>query len=122
MRKNHEQYRVLDEAESIAKYARELNDQGVHAIAVLAHVAATSKNGVAEGPAADMIKKLNQIYPENSVDIVFAVTTTNIQMGWSEIPWSFKVRLKGKPTRMSGGVLDTDTADFVKLQLLKLLR
>ena len=58
MRKNHEQYRVLDEAESIAKYARELNDQGVHAIAVLAHVAATSKNGVAEGPAADMIKKI----------------------------------------------------------------
>ena len=27
LRKNHEQYRVLDEAESIAKYARELNDQ-----------------------------------------------------------------------------------------------
>ena len=43
LRKNHEQYRVLDEAESITKYARELNDQGVHAIVVLAHVAATSK-------------------------------------------------------------------------------
>ena len=121
LRKNHEQYRVLDEAESIAKYARELNDQGVHAIAVLAHVAATSKNGVAEGPAADMIKKLNQIYPENSVDIVFAGHNHQYTNGMVGNTLIVQGTSQGKAYSDVRGVLDTDTADFVKAPTAKII-
>ena len=121
LRKNHEQYRVLDEAESIAKYARELNDQGVHAIAVLAHVAATSKNGVAEGPAADMIKKLNQIYPENSVDLVFAGHNHQYTNGMVGNTLIVQGTSQGKAYSDVRGVLDTDTADFVKAPTAKII-
>ena len=121
LRKNHEQYRVLDEAESIAKYARELNDQGVHAIVVLAHVAATSKNGVAEGPAADMIKKLNQIYPENSVDIVFAGHNHQYTNGMVGNTLIVQGTSQGKAYSDVRGVLDTDTADFVKAPTAKII-
>ena len=121
LRKNHEQYRVLDEAESIAKYARELNDQGVHAIAVLAHVAATSKNGVAEGPAADMIKKLNQIYPETSVDIVFAGHNHQYTNGMVGNTLIVQGTSQGKAYSDVRGVLDTDTADFVKTPTAKII-
>lgn len=121
LRKNHEQYRVLDEAESIAKYARELNDQGVHAIAVLAHVAATSKNGVAEGPAADMIKKLNQIYPENSVDLVFAGHNHQYTNGMVGNTLIVQGTSQGKAYSDVRGVLDTDTGDFVKTPTAKII-
>ena len=121
LRKNHEQYRVLDEAESIAKYARELNDKGVHAIAVLAHVAATSKNGVAEGPAADMIKKLNQIYPENSVDLVFAGHNHQYTNGMVGNTLIVQGTSQGKAYSDVRGVLDTDTADFVKAPTAKII-
>ena len=121
LRKNHEQYRVLDEAESIAKYARELNDQGVHAIAVLAHVAATSKNGVAEGPAADMIKKLNQLYPENSVDLVFAGHNHQFTNGMVGNTLIVQGTSQGKAYSDVRGVLDTDTGDFVKAPTAKII-
>lgn len=121
LRKNHEQYRVLDEAESIAKYARELNNQGVHAIAVLAHVAATSKNGVAEGPAAEMIKKLNQIYPENSVDLVFAGHNHQYTNGMVGNTLIVQGTSQGKAYSDVRGVLDTDTGDFVKAPTAKII-
>lgn len=121
LRKNHEQYRVLDEAESIAKYARELNDQGVHAIAVLAHVAATSKNGVAEGPAAEMIKKLNQLYPENSVDLVFAGHNHQYTNGMVGNTLIVQGTSQGKAYSDVRGVLDTDTGDFVKAPTAKII-
>ena len=121
LRKNHEQYRVLDEAESIAKYARELNDQGVHAIAVLAHVAATSKNGVAEGPAAEMIKKLNQLDPENSVDLVFAGHNHQYTNGMVGNTLIVQGTSQGKAYSDVRGVLDTDTGDFVKAPTAKII-
>jgi 5'-nucleotidase len=121
LRKNHEQYRVLDEAESIAKYARELNGQGVHAIAVLAHVAATSKNGVAEGPAAEMIKKLNQLYPENSVDLVFAGHNHQYTNGMVGNTLIVQGTSQGKAYSDVRGVLDTDTGDFVKAPTAKII-
>lgn len=121
LRKNHEQYQVLDEAESIAKYARELNNQGVHAIAVLAHVAATSKNGVAEGPAAEMIKKLNQLYPENSVDLVFAGHNHQYTNGMVGNTLIVQGTSQGKAYSDVRGVLDTDTGDFVKAPTAKII-
>lgn len=113
LKKNHEQYNVLDEAETLAKYTKELNDQGVHAIVVLAHVAATSENGVAAGPAADMIKKLNQLYPDNSVDVVFAGHNHMYTNGMADKTLIVQTTSQGKAFADVRGVLDTDTQDFV---------
>ncbi|KXT78816.1 bifunctional metallophosphatase/5'-nucleotidase [Streptococcus sp. DD13] len=113
LRKNHEQYNVLDEAETIAHYAKELNNQGVHAIVVLAHVAATSKDGVAAGPAAEMMEKVNKLYPENSVDLVFAGHNHVYTNGKVQNTLIVQSTSQGKAFANVQGVLDTDTADFV---------
>lgn len=113
LKKNHEQYNVLDEAETLAKYTKELNDQGVHAIVVLAHVAATSEKGVAAGPAADMIKKLDQLYPDNSVDVVFAGHNHKFTNGMADKALIVQTTSQGKAFADVRGVLDTDTQDFV---------
>ena len=121
LRKNHEQFHVLDEAESIAKYAKVLNAQGVHAIAVLAHVAATSKNGIAKGPAADMIKKLNEIYPKNSVDLVFAGHNHQYTNGLAGKTLIVQGTSQGKAYSDVWAVLDTDTGDFVTTPTAKII-
>lgn len=121
LRKNHEQFHVLDEAESIAKYAKVLNAQGVHAIAVLAHVAATSKNGIAKGPAADMIKKLNEIYPENSVDLVFAGHNHQYTNGLAGKTLIVQGTSQGKAYSDVRAVLDTNTGDFVTTPTAKII-
>ena len=98
-----------------------MNNQGVHAIAVLAHVAATSKNGVAEGPAAEMIKKLNQLYPENSVDLVFAGHNHQYTNGMVGNTLIVQGTSQGKAYSDVRGVLDTDTGDFVKAPTAKII-
>ena len=112
LKQNHEQYNFLDEAESIAKYARELNDLGVHAIVVLAHVPSTSKEGVAEGEAANMIAKLNEIYPENSVDIVFAGHNHVYTNGVAGNTLIVQSTSQGKAFSDVRAVYETDIADF----------
>lgn len=46
LRKNYEQYEFLDEAQTIVKYAKELKNQNVNAIVILAHIPAISTDGV----------------------------------------------------------------------------
>ncbi|MDK8189837.1 5'-nucleotidase C-terminal domain-containing protein [Paenibacillus sp. UMB7766-LJ446] len=58
-----------EEVEAVNKYAKELQDQGVETIVVLAHDPATTKEGVTTGEAADLAKAL----PANSpVDVIVA--------------------------------------------------
>jgi 5''-nucleotidase/2'',3''-cyclic phosphodiesterase and related esterases len=58
-----------EEVEAVNKYAKELQDQGVETIIVLAHDPATTKEGVTTGEAADLAKAL----PANSpVDVIVA--------------------------------------------------
>ncbi|MCD7120652.1 bifunctional metallophosphatase/5'-nucleotidase [Limosilactobacillus agrestis] len=70
---NYKDYDVLDEAETIAKYDQILRKKGVNAIVVLAHTGvSTDKDGSTKGNAVDIIKKLYQIDPDNSVDLYIA--------------------------------------------------
>ena len=70
---NYKDYDVLDEAETIAKYDQILRKKGVNAIVVLAHTGvSTDKDGCTKGNAVDIIKKLYQIDPDNSVDLYIA--------------------------------------------------
>lgn len=121
LKKNYEQYDFLDEATTIAKYSRELNEKGVHAIAVLAHVPATSKEGVVEGDAANMIAKLNELYPEHSVDIVFAGHNhayTNGTVGKTLI---VQATSQGKAYSDVRAVYDTDISDFKATPTAKII-
>lgn len=70
---NYKDYDVLDEAETIAKYDKILRAKGVNAIVVLAHTGVeTNADGTTEGNAVDIIKKLYQLDPDNSVDLYIA--------------------------------------------------
>ncbi|XVY08257.1 5'-nucleotidase C-terminal domain-containing protein [Limosilactobacillus reuteri] len=70
---NYKDYDVLDEAETIAKYDQILRKKGVNAIVVLAHTGvSTNKDGSTKGNAVDIIKRLYQIDPNNSVDLYIA--------------------------------------------------
>ncbi|HEM5070379.1 TPA: bifunctional metallophosphatase/5'-nucleotidase [Streptococcus suis] len=121
LKKNYEQYTFLNEAETIAKYARELAEKGVNAIVVLAHVPATSKDGVAAGEAADMIAKLNEIYPEHSVDLVFAGHNHVYTNGTTGKTLIVQATSQGKAYADVRAVYDTDIADFKDVPTAKII-
>lgn len=121
LKKNHEQYHFLNEAETIAKYARELTEKGVNAIVVLAHVPATSKGGVAAGEAADMIARLNEIYPEHSVDLVFAGHNHVYTNGRAGETLIVQATSQGKAYADVRAIYDTDIADFKDVPTAKII-
>ncbi|MBC1521672.1 bifunctional metallophosphatase/5'-nucleotidase [Listeria aquatica] len=119
---NHiKDYDFLDEAETVAKYAKILRDQGVNAIVVLSHVPALSDGNPnlgtgkdVNGEAANMITKVNQLDPENSVDLVLAGHNhqyTNGIVGSTRIVQSYN---NGKAFSNVTGEIDPETGDFVK--------
>ncbi|WMB28323.1 bifunctional metallophosphatase/5'-nucleotidase [Streptococcus didelphis] len=114
LRQNYQQYNFLDEAETIAKYAKELRAKNVNAIVVLAHVPATSdKEGRVGEEIATIINKVNKLYPDNSVDIVFAGHNhqyTNGTIGKTRVVQALS---QGKAYADVRGKLDTDTQDFI---------
>ncbi|MEQ9810162.1 surface-anchored 5'-nucleotidase [Streptococcus jiangjianxini] len=113
LRQNYEQYEFLDEAETIAAYALELQKKGVKAIVVLAHVPAVNNGEAVEGEAADIMKRVSEIFPEHSVDILFAGHNhqyTNGVVGNTRIVQALS---QGKAYADVRGILDTDTQDFV---------
>lgn len=70
---NYKDYKVLDEAQTIAKYDKILNKKGVKAVVVLAHTGvATSPQGQTTGPVVDILNKLNSIDPDNHVGLYVA--------------------------------------------------
>ncbi|MCM3134411.1 5'-nucleotidase C-terminal domain-containing protein [Paenibacillus polysaccharolyticus] len=58
-----------EEVEAVNKYAKELQDQGVETIIILAHDPASTKEGVTTGEAADLAKALPADSP---VDVIVA--------------------------------------------------
>ena len=113
LKQNYEHYQFLDAAETIVKYAKELQGQNVNAIVVLAHIPATSKDGVVDNEVATIMEKVNQLYPNHSVDIVFAGHNhqyTNGTVGKTRVVQAVS---QGKAYADVRGTLDTDTNDFV---------
>ena len=56
----------IDEATAVQTYVRELQQKGIHAIIVLAHLDGKTTDGVTYGPLADLASKL-----DDDVDILF---------------------------------------------------
>ncbi|CQR26081.1 surface-anchored 5'-nucleotidase [Streptococcus varani] len=114
LKQHHEGYNFLDEAETIAYYAKQLRQQGVNAIVVLSHVSAISPGGVVGGQAADILSKVASIDPENSVDLMFtghSHTYANGLYGHTRVVQSLS---QGRAYSDVRGILDTATQDFVE--------
>lgn len=115
LKKYHERYNFLDEADTIVRYEKELRAQGVQAIVVLAHDPSKSSNGVVSEKAAEIMEKVNASDPENSVDIFFAGHNheyTNGVVGNTRIVQSTS---QGKAYIDVTGELDSSTKDFIKV-------
>ncbi|MCB5956452.1 bifunctional metallophosphatase/5'-nucleotidase [Enterococcus sp. CWB-B31] len=112
LKEHYQEYDFLDEAETIAYYASELKEKGVNAIVVLAHVPSTSKEGTVSGEAANIMKKVNELYPENSVDVFLAGHNhvyTNGLIGDTRVVQSTS---QGKGYADIQGVIDVKAQDF----------
>ncbi|MCP1189204.1 bifunctional 2',3'-cyclic-nucleotide 2'-phosphodiesterase/3'-nucleotidase [Priestia flexa] len=67
VQKGNETLKITDEAEAINKYTKELKDQGVKAIAVLAHNPSVQNGRTDAFDAADIAEKV-----DDEVDVIFA--------------------------------------------------
>ncbi|MBO0469025.1 5'-nucleotidase C-terminal domain-containing protein [Enterococcus sp. DIV0242_7C1] len=114
LREHYEAYDFLDEAQTIAYYSKQLRNQGVNAIVVLAHIPATSKAGKVEGEAAEILNEVNKIYPENSVDAFFAAHNHQYTNGVVNNTRVVQSTSQGKGYIDLQGTLDPKTNDFVK--------
>ncbi|WP_171005017.1 5'-nucleotidase C-terminal domain-containing protein [Enterococcus hulanensis] len=110
----HKDYDFTDPAEAIAEYSKELVDQKVNAIVVLGHTPSVQGTGDSvSGETADIMNKVNQIDPDNSVDAFFAGHNhvyTNGVVGNTRVVQSTS---QGKGYIDLQGEYDTATKDFV---------
>lgn len=115
--KHTEDYKVIDEAETMARYAKDIREQGVNAIVVLSHVAATSSGGEVQGELATIMKKVDELDPENSIDVVFAghnhQYTNGVIKGKNDV-LVVQGTNQGKAVIDVQGELSPKTQDFVK--------
>lgn len=107
----HEAYTFLDEAETIAKYSQELQNQGVQAIAVIAHT----------GQGEAIINKLNQIAPKHSIDLFFdghSHKEVNTTIGKTRIVQSLS---SGRAFSSITGEINSETNDFTATPTAKIV-
>ena len=119
LKQHHEQFDVLDEADTIVKYSQELRNQGVNAIVIVSHLAATSSQEVVKGEVADVMGRVNDLDPDNSVDVVFAGHNHQFTNGVIKGPKN-DVRVvqstsQGKAYIDLQGELDVETKDFAEV-------
>lgn len=111
----HQDYDFTDPAEEIAKYSKILVDQDVNAIVVLGHTPSVQGTGDSvSGETADIMNKVNQIDPDNSVDAFFAGHNhvyTNGVVGNTRVVQSTS---QGKGYIDLQGEYDTTTKDFAE--------
>lgn len=122
--KNLKGYKILDPAETIAKYEKILRAQRVNAIVVLGHTAVfnkydkKTKTNIIYGESIDILKKLYQIDPDNSVDIFIGAHShwyANGQVGHTKI---VQAESYSKAYDDITGYIDPKTDDFVPGSLL----
>lgn len=115
LREHHIDYTFLDPAETIAAYSQELKRQNVEAIVVLAHTSSEqSETDSVSGESAMIMEKVNDIYPENSVDAYFAGHNhayTNGLVGNTRIVQSTS---QGRGYIDLQGEIDLESGDFVE--------
>ena len=110
---------VEDEGTAVARYTKELREnQGVNAIVVISHVAATSSNEEVKGEVVDMMETVDANDKDNSVDVVFAGHNHQFTNGLIKREGKSDVRVvqstsQGKAYIDLQGELDPKTQDFV---------
>lgn len=110
-KKYHEEYTFLDEAETLAKYSKELQSQGVRAIVVIAHTG----NGEA------ILNKLNSIAPDHSVDLYIdghSHKEVNTTIGKTRIVQSLA---NGRAFSNITGTITPETNDFITTPTAKIV-
>lgn len=122
LKQNYDQYNFLDEAQTIVDYAKELRAKGVNALVVLAHVPATSgKYGLAGDKMATIMEKVNQLNPDNSIDIVFAGHNHVYANGTIGTTLVVESLSQGKAYSDVRGTLDSATQDFIATPTAKII-
>lgn len=112
---HHQEYTFTDPADEIAKYSQELVGKGVNAIVVLGHTPSVQGEGESvSGEAADIMKKVNQVNPDNSVDAFFAGHNHVYTNGVVESTRIVQATSQGKGYIDLQGDFDTDTKDFAE--------
>lgn len=115
-------YKLLDEATTIAKYDRVLRAKGVKAIVVLGHTGAVTQNCKTTGDAVNDIKKLTKIDPHNSVDVFFAAHSHQYADGVVNGIPVLQAGFQGKGYSEVTGTLNAKTKDFDKQGLKALVK
>ncbi|EOH99777.1 LPXTG-domain-containing protein cell wall anchor domain [Enterococcus haemoperoxidus ATCC BAA-382] len=122
LKEHYEAYDFLNEAETIAYYSNILQEkEKVKAIVVLAHVPATSKENKVNGEAGEIMNKVAEIYPENSVDAFFAAHNHQYTNGVVNKTRVVQSTAQGKGYIDLQGTLDPETKDFVDVPKAKVL-
>lgn len=112
---HHQDYNFTDPATEIANYAKVIREtEKVNAIVVLGHTPSVQEgdNGVT-GETADIITKVNQIDPDNSVDAFFAGHNHQYTDGVVEKTRVVQSTSQGKGYIDLQGTYDKDAKDFV---------
>lgn len=112
LRKYTENYDFEDPATAIVRNAAILREQGVKAIVVIGHTSASGTDTVT-GESADIIRKANQLDPENSIDIFFAAHSHTYANGVVDGVRVIQSTSQGKAFADVTGEIDKETKDFV---------
>jgi len=113
--KYNEDYKVLDEAETIAKYDKELSRKGVKAVVVMAHTGAKNFKGI-EGDSMNILQKVNQLNPNNHIGLYMAAHShqySNAMVGKTHV---VQAVAKGKAFSDTQGYISPRTGQFTKLE------
>lgn len=114
--KNVKDYKILDEAESIAKYDRILNKKGVKAVVVMAHTAVQTRFGETAGPTVDILHKLNKLDPKNNVGLYVAAHSHQYANGMVGKTRVVQALSSGKAYDDAQGYVSPKTGKFVGLK------
>ncbi|MFJ8261866.1 bifunctional metallophosphatase/5'-nucleotidase [Rummeliibacillus sp. NPDC094406] len=119
-----ENIEVTDPAKAIAKYDKALRKEGVNAIVVIAHSGAYNTNADTSietqgqekvaGQSVDMLKELEKIDPNHSVDVVFGGHDHNFANGVYKNTRIIEAKSFGKAYSVVEGTLSKKTKDFTK--------
>ena len=114
--KNYQNYQVLDEAKTIAKYDKILNKKGVKAVVVMAHTGIASQDGKTDGSAVSILNKVNQLDKQNHVGLYVAGHShqyANATVGKTHV---VQAVYTGKAYNDTQGYINPKTGKFMHLE------
>jgi len=112
---NYQDYKILDEAQTIKKYDRILNKKGVKAVVVLAHTGVSTYGKETTGTAVDILKKVNQTDPKNNIGLYVAGHShqyANATVGKTHV---VQAVYTGKAYNNTQGYINPKTGKFMRL-------